>query len=256
MKRAVIVGSEGQAGRILFDQLAGTGAAVLGIGSNRTRSTTPDSPVGIDITNRSEVLETVRAWQPDEIYYLAAYHHSSEDKTGDDAELFERSFEVHVCGLIHFLEAMKQHAPDARLFYAASSLVFGTPSHSPQNEDTPLAPQCVYGITKVAGIHSCRFYRESHDLHVSVGILYNHESPLRRAGFVSQKIVRAAIAIARGSREKLVLGDLSARVDWGYAPDFTEAMQRIVRLTEPDDYIIATGEAHSVQEFVEIAFRK
>jgi GDPmannose 4,6-dehydratase len=161
---------------------------------------------------------------------------------------------VHVTGLTHFLQTLAEDHSPASFFYAASSLVFGDVKTTPQDESTPFRPRCIYGITKAAGVHICRFYRERHHVNASAGILYNHESPLRKRTFVSQKIVRAATAIASGSEEKLELGDLSARADWGYAPDFVDAMTRIVRVAEPDDYLIATGESHSVQDFVEVAF--
>jgi GDPmannose 4,6-dehydratase len=257
MRRSLIVGSEGQDGRILFDRLAGEGSAVLGLGRQSTRSTEGNEAGAVQVESRNEVAEVVESWRPDEVYYLAAVHQASQDPEAvDDAGLFDRSLMVHATGLIHFLEALKGQQNPAPLFYAASSLIFGDVSAKPQDEDTALRPQSVYGITKTAGVHICRFYRETHQLHVSAGLLYNHESPLRRQNFVSQKIVRGAVAIARGLERKLVIGDLSARIDWGYAPDFIDAMVRIVRLPTPDDFVIATGETHSVQEFAELAFGK
>lgn len=256
MKRVIIVGSDGQDGRILFDQLQQDSVSVLGIARSGIRSTEPHGQETLDIHSRAEVAETVRLWNPDEIYYLAAFHHSSQDETGDDALLFQRSFAVHVFGLINFCEALKQHAPNARLFYAASSLVFGDPVESPQMEATSFSPRCPYGISKAAGVQCCRYYRRAHNLFAASGILYNHESHYRRENFVSQKIIRGARAIAAGRQDKLVLGDLSARIDWGYAPDFVHAMRATLALPEPDDFIIATGEAHSVQEFVEVVFEE
>ena len=127
----------------------------------------------------------------------------------------------------------------------------GEPASSVQNESTPFAPVGAYGITKTTGIHCCRLYRNGAGVHASTGILYNHESPLRRPGFVSQKIVRGAVDIRKGRDSKLVLGDLSAVNDWGWAEDTVEAMVRIVRSDEPDDFVVATGEAHTVADFVE-----
>ena len=150
---------------------------------------------------------------------------------------------------------MRAKAPGARLLYAASSHVFGDALVSPQNERTPLQPRCVYGITKVSGIHACRFYRRTHGVKASVGILYNHESPRRRPDFFSQKIVRAAVAIQRKQQSKLIVGNLAARVDWGYAPDYVNAMIRILELPEPTDFVVATGQLHTVEDFIEIAFR-
>lgn len=256
MKRALIVGSEGQDGRILFDRLAGEGFAVLGLGRASARSSENEVVQAVDLDSRREVAGLVERWQPEEIYYLAAEHQASQDSvTTDDAALFDRSLRVHLKGLIYFLEALKTQQAGG-LFYAASSLVFGDAGAEQQDEETPFRPRCIYGITKAAGVHACRFYRMEHGVRASVGLLYNHESPLRRPSFVSQKIVRGAVAVARGHQSKLTIGDLSACVDWGYAPDYVEAMTLIVRHPVPDDYIVATGEAHSVQEFVEVAFSR
>jgi GDPmannose 4,6-dehydratase len=246
MKRVVIVGSGGQDGRLLEQRLHAEGCEVVGIRR--------DGP-GPDLTQREQVAAAMRQWQPAEVYYLAAYHHSSQEKTAaDPAAIFTRSFEVHVTGLVHYLDAIRLHSPASRLFYAASSLVFGDPPSPVQTEATPFSPRCPYGISKAAGVHVCRHFRETHRVFASAGILYNHESPLRQEKFVSQKIVQAALRIARGEQDKLTLGDLSARIDWGYAPDFVDAMTRLLALPESGDFIVATGETHSVQEFVEIAF--
>src|SRR5688572_22018947 len=255
MRRALIVGSSGQDGRILFDRLAADGCAVLGLARGSARSTESNEAPPVDLGCRDEVLGTVEQWRPDEIYYLAAVHQASQDAiVADDAALFERSLEVHVTGLIHFLTTVKERQPRASLFYAASSLIFGDVAEPMVDEHTPFRPRCIYGITKTAGVHVCRYYRETHGLRASAGFLFNHESSLRRPNFVSQKIVLAAVAIAHGNLDRLVLGDLGARIDWGYAPDFADAFVRIARHPEPAEYVVATGESHSVQDFVEIAF--
>ncbi len=255
MSRALVIGSEGQDGRILFDRLTNDGWSVLGLGRGALRGDASDGLAAIDISLRDQVADFLARWRPDEIYYLPAVHQAAEDPVGaDDAALFDRSFQVHVMGLVHVLEEIRKQRLDARTFYAASSLVFGEVTSEPQDENTPMRPRSIYGITKVAGVSACRFYRDAYQVHASAGILYNHESPLRRDSFVSQKIVQAAVAISRGSQQKLVLGDLSARIDWGYAPDYVDAMIRIVRQPSADDYIIATGESRSVQEFAEVTF--
>jgi len=255
MKRAIIVGSRGQDGRLLYERLVNNSLAVLGIGRGGVESSEPFDLPEVDICERDNVLDTVKIWQPDEIYYLPAFHHSSQDTlSSDPVNFFEKSYAVHVKGLLHFLEAIRLTSFSTKLFYAASSLVFGEASEGLQNENTPMNPRCVYGITKVNGVHCCRFYRKTHGVHSSVGFLYNHESPYREEKFVSQKIIRRAVDIFHGSNQKLVLGDLSARIDWGYAPDFVEAMTGILGLKEAGDFVIATGKAHSVQEFVQITF--
>jgi GDPmannose 4,6-dehydratase len=255
MKKAIVVGSEGQDGRLLFDLLTKQGYAVFGVGRDVVRGLTEGIAAPVEVLNSANVAEAVQRVVPDEIYYLAAVHHSSQELTGEPPRaLFRDSFNVNVNGLLNFLEAMRLHAPKARLFYAASSHVFGTPEKSPQDETTPLEPRCVYGITKTAGMRCCTFYRESYGIFAACGILYNHESHLRRAEFVTSKVVRAAARIKRGELDKLTLGNLSAKVDWGYAPDYVDAMTRILRVEKAEEFVIATGEAHSVGEFVEIAF--
>lgn len=244
MAAALIVGSAGQDGSLLTDQLRARGYAVHGI----------DLGSGPPLDDAAAIAEHVAAIAPDEVYYLAAYHHSSEDPPVEPGELFRRSIAVQVTGLVHVLEAVRTRAAKARVFYAGSSLVFGDVAESPQTEATPFRPTDAYGITKTTGIQICLHYRASHGVHASTGILYNHESPLRAPKFLSKKIVNAAWEIKRGTRDKLVLGSLSAEIDMGYAPDFVDAMRRILALDTPDDFIIATGESHSVREFVELAF--
>ena len=243
MSRALVIGAHGQDGILLTSFLTAREWEVDGIGNG-----------DLDLSRFESVkLTLARGYQ--HIYYLAAYHHSSQDSLVDsDTELYKKSSEVHVSGLINFLEGVRTLSPASRIFYAASSLIFGWPDQEPQNEDTPFAPLCIYGITKATGIHLCRFYRKKHGVFASSGILFNHESPLRQRKFVIPKIIRSAIAISKGSLEKLQLGDLSARIDWGYAPDYVDAMYRILRLDQPEDFVVATGETHSVQEVVEIVF--
>jgi len=255
MKRAIVVGSAGQDGRLLCERLERDGVRVAGLDLAHARLPDGGEAPAVDILDRSAVRALVASVRPDAVYYLAAYHAPAEERgIGADLDLLEASHRVHVVGLLHFLEALRVESPAASLFYAASSLVFGEPGTALQDETTPLAPLSAYGITKACGTLCCRLYRREHGLRASVGILYNHESPWRRPGFVSRKIVDAAVAIRGGAAERLVLADLSARVDWGYAPDFVDAMVRIAALGEPGDFVVATGAARSVQEFVEVAF--
>jgi GDPmannose 4,6-dehydratase len=255
MTRALIVGSEGQDGRILFDRLTSEGCDVLGIGRKSLRGANAAGRETIDVTSRSAVSTLLREWPPDEIYYLPAVHQASEDALASDTNaLLEHSLAVHVLGLVNFLHCFDNQVLRASLFYAASSLVFGDPESEIQDETTELNPRDIYGITKTAGIRTCRHYREYYDARASAGFLYNHESPLRGPTFISQKIARAAAAAAEGSDVILTVGNLSAVTDWGYAPVVVDALIRIVRQDEADDYIIATGEPHTVAEFAEIAF--
>jgi GDPmannose 4,6-dehydratase len=257
MHRALIIGSGGQDGRLLSERLEREGCAVVGVERNRVTRTGAASGPPTDILDPLAIDSLIASFSPDAIFYLAAYHHSAEDKSlPDDLELYVRSHDVHVRGLIHVLEAIRKHAPLGRLFYAASSHCFGEPPTGVQDESTPLRPRCAYGITKTAGVGLCRMYRANHRVHASAGFFYNHESSLRARKFLSTKIVSAAAEISRGRRDKLVLGDLSARVDWGFAPDYVDAMIRIVRQEVAEDYVIATGQSHSVEEFLTVAFSR
>jgi GDPmannose 4,6-dehydratase len=255
MRRVIIVGSSGQDGRLLTDQLLSQGAEVFGVSRRSVAELSGLTQPRVDISSSVEVAALVERVQPAEVYYLAAHQHASQDKIGDrPLDLWQRSVEVHQGGLIHFLEAIRQFCPSARLFYAGSSLVFGTPPDEVQDEQTPLNPECAYGITKAAGLQICRHYRRQHGTFAATGILYNHESIYREEKFVSQKIIRSAFRIYQGSQETLVLGDLTARIDWGYAPDYVEAMTRVLALDSADDFIIASGSLHTIGDFVEHAF--
>lgn len=211
-------------------------------------------PPSFRITDAASVRSLLADLKPDEIYYLAAYHHSSQQGLGSFADEFDRSLEVNVRGLNHFLQGIKDVTPKSRLFYAASSLIFGPAQFPSQDENHPCFPDTVYGITKMAGRNLCRAYRQEFKIFSSVGILFNHESHLRPAAFLSKKIVSSAAKIARNEQSQLVIGDLNAEADWGYAPDFVQAFEQILNLPEPDDFVVATGKIHTVKDFLDITF--
>jgi len=199
------------------------------------------------------VRRLVGEFHPDQLYYLAAHHHSSQDKALQSSSVWQPSWQVHVQGFIHFLEAVKECCAATRIFYASSSRVFGIPVNSPQTEDTPFRPICIYGISKSTGMMVGDYYRQTHKLHVSSGILYNHESPLRGRQFISQRVVYGLTRIKAGLCGQLEVGNLSTRVDWGYAPDYTLAMQSILEHDSPANFIVASGGTHSVRDIVEAA---
>jgi GDPmannose 4,6-dehydratase len=255
MRRVIIVGHSGQDGKLLTEHFLAEGAEVFGVSRRQVRESAGLKQFQVNISNLAEVADFVKAVQPGQVYYLAAHHHSSQEKLGTaPLDLWNQSIEVHQRGVVHFLEAIRQFCPLSRLFYAGSSLVFGTPLNEEQDEQTPMTPECAYGITKAAGLQTCRYYRKHHGVFAATGILYNHESIYREEKFVSQKIIRAALRILQGSKEKLVLGDLSARVDWGYAPEYVNAMTRILDLESAEDFIVASGTLHSIGDFVENVF--
>lgn len=197
-------------------------------------------PGSIDV-----VVETV---DPHEVYHLAAQSH-----VGVSFKVPEYTMQVSVLGTLRLLEAVRRLCPGARVYNASSSEMFGR-SPPRQNEDTPFDPCSPYGIGKLAAHKLCRMYREQHKMWIACGILSNHESPRRGETFVTRKITRAVAMIAAGRQDKLYLGNLEARRDWGYAPEYVDAMWRMLQLDDPVDLVIGTGEMHSVGEAVEHAF--
>jgi len=253
MKKAIIVGADGQDGTILFDYLKSKKYRIIGIDRKRMKFFMAPKIKSVNISDERRVHNLIKYFKPHEIYYLAAFHSSSEEKT-PDIETYTKSHDVNVLCLINFLEGARKYSPKARVFYAASSHIFGMAKTAPQDESTPVNPVSVYGVTKAAGFFICRHYRAQYSLFVSTGILYNHESYLRSDNFVSKRIIKGAINIKNNKQGKLSLGDLTAEVDWGYAPDYVRAMYDILNTAKADDFIIATGKKHSVLDFVKIAF--
>ena len=249
MKKALIVGHTGQDGTCLGRLLHDNAYEVIGI----SRSSVSKNNYGITHVNIDHVAEVeglMQNFMPDEVYFLAAVHHSSSDIKMEDGELFQKSFDINVKALINFLESVRKFAPKTKLFYAASSHIFGDPLISPQNESTPFQPNCVYGITKTAGIRACHYYRYNHAIFTSVGIFYNHESPLRESKYVSKKIVQAAVAIKNNIKDELLLGSLDSQIDWGYAPDYMKAVYAMMKQKAPDDFVVSSGELHTINDFV------
>ena len=247
MPRALIVGCNGQDGTYLSHFLRDKGYDVLGI--DRVGPC-----LDVDVCDAGAVVALLQSLKPDEVYYLAAFHHSAEDGAVDEHELIVKSLAVNTLSLNNFLYGIAQESPASRLFYAASCRVFGKPEAVPQDEATPMNPVCAYGISKAAGIQLCRYYRRQGRVYSSAGILYNHESPRRPVQFITRKIAVAAAKARKGLQAKVVVGDLDARVDWGYAPDYVAAMWAVLQLDQPDDFIVATGQLHSVRDFAETAF--
>lgn len=254
MKKAVIIGSGGQDGRLLWALLEEKGYIIIGIDIGHTYYADSMWKRDVNICDQRHVFELIKVTKPDEIYYLAAYHHSSEVILREDLSVFEKSYDVNVLGVVNFLEGIRKYSTGTRLFYAGSSHMFGAVNTPIQNEETPFNPNCIYGISKYAGTKMCHYYRKKYNLFSSVGILYNHESPLRPSRFVSRKIVEAAVKIKHGENVRLVLGDLETKVDWGYAGDYVSAMHKILQHTIPDDFIVSSGVMHKIKEFVEEVF--
>ena len=256
MKRAFITGIAGQDGTYLSQYLMNKGYAVFGVDLPAVALTRSGVRLcRVDLASAKSVVGMLKKIKPQEVYHLAAYHGSSEDK-GHERGLdnFKRSLEANTVSTANLLEGIRRFSKNSRFFFAASSHVFGAPDTARQDETTPCDPNNLYGITKYASMGLCRYYRSQYKAFAAVGILFNHESPLRSSHFVSKKIVETAVAIKNGRAKKLVLGNLDAQVDWGYARDYVAAMHAILSLDEPDDFVISSGQKHTVREFVQIAF--
>jgi len=259
MKRALITGITGQDGAYLAEFLLDKGYQVYG---TYRRLSTPNfwrlqyldifekvELIPADLLDTSSIFEAVRLSQPDEIYHLAAQsfvHASFEQPVGTG--------EITGLGVTRILEVIREINPKIRFYQASTSELYGRGNTTPQMESTPFQPSSPYAAAKLYGYWVTRIYREGYGMFASNGILFNHESPLRGLEFVTRKISNAVAKIAFGLDNELVLGNLEAKRDWGYAPEYVESMWLILQRDEPDDYVIATGEAHSVREFVEKAF--
>jgi len=198
----------------------------------------------------SESLTTILAdVRPDEVYNLAAQSH-----VGISFTMPTYTGDVSGLGVVRLLEGIRRVVPEARFYQASSSELFGKVCEVPQNEQTPFHPRSPYAVAKLYAYWATINYREAHGLFAANGVLFNHESPRRGENFVTRKITRAVAEIAAGRRGRVSLGNLEARRDWGFAGDFVDAMWRLVQAEEPDDWVIGTGEDHSVREFCELAF--
>jgi GDPmannose 4,6-dehydratase len=259
MKTALVTGITGQDGSYLAELLLSKGYRVIGI----KRRTSIISTDRIDhlLDNKNFILEygnmidsgnihrLLMRFQPDEIYNLAAQSHVRVS-----FETPEETAEFVAMGTLRLLEAARNIIPNVKIYQASSSEMFGDNPETPQNEDTCLMPASPYACSKVFAHNLCRNYRESYGMHISSGILFNHESPRRGETFVTRKITMAAARIKMGLQDKLYLGNLDAMRDWGYAKDYVEAMWLMLQQAEPDDFVIATGETHTVKEFLEEVF--
>jgi GDPmannose 4,6-dehydratase len=202
-----------------------------------------------DLGDTESLTTILNDVEPDEIYNLAAQSH-----VGISFTMPTYTGEVSGLGTVRLLEAVRQVAPQARFYQASSSELFGLAAEVPQNEKTPFHPRSPYAVAKIYSFWATVNYREAHGLYAANGILFNHESPRRGENFVTRKITRAVAEIASGQRDWVSLGNLEARRDWGFAGDFVDAMWRILQAAEPDDWVVGTGEDHSVREFCELAF--
>jgi GDPmannose 4,6-dehydratase len=265
-KKALITGITGQDGSYLAELLLSKGYEVHGIirrsSSFNTERIDPiykdrhDKGTKLflhygDLSDSSSLVKILGETQPEEIYNLAAQSHVRVS-----FDIPEFTGDVTAIGTVRLLDAMRHVVPKARFYQASSSEMYGLVQEVPQKETTPFYPRSPYAVAKMYSHWITVNYRESYGLHATSGILFNHESPRRGETFVTRKITRAVARIKAGLQEKLFLGNLEAKRDWGYAPEYVEAMWRMLQQDKAEDYVVATGETHTVQEFLDVAFAR
>lgn len=262
MKKALITGITGQDGSYLAEFLIRKGYEVHGM-VRRSSTFNRKNIEHIfntkeiyshklhygDMTDTDSILRILREVNPDEIYNLAAQSHV---RVSFDIPFYTAQSDA--IGVLNLVEAVKNLGLKSKIYQASTSELFsGDPREAPQNEKTPFKPKSPYGVAKLYGFELARIYRESYGMFIVNGILFNHESPRRGENFVTKKITLALNEIKVGRREKLLLGNLDAKRDWGYAPEYMEAAWKMLQQKKPQDFVISTGETHSIREFVEVA---
>lgn len=263
-KRALITGITGQDGSYLAELLLGKGYEVHGLIRRSSSFVTgriehlyhdphePGAPLILhygDLTDSSVLMKLINKYQPAEVYNLGAQSHVAVS-----FEMPEYTADADAMGTLRLLEAIRHCGEPVRFYQAGSSEMYGMVQEVPQRETTPFYPRSPYAVAKVFSHHMVVQYREAHGIFACNGILFNHESPRRGGTFVTRKVTRGISQILSGEAQYLYLGNLDAQRDWGYAPEYVEAMWRMLQQETPDDYVIATGEMHSVRELVDIAF--
>ena len=261
--KAIVTGFSGQDGYFLSQFLLSKGYEVHGIlrrNSSMTQGTLDLLPENIneqiiihygDITDGNFLSNILLEQKPDELYHLAA-----QSFVGYSFQNALSTYDANIGGTLHVCNAIKDSSSDTRMYFAATSELFGQPKETPQNEMTPFFPRSPYAVSKLAGIWTVRTYRGAYKLFMSNGILFNHESEVRGPEFVTRKISRSVAKIYHGSKDPLILGNLDAVKDWGYAEDYVEGMWMMLQQDYPDDYVLGTGESHTVRDFVEAAFNE
>lgn len=254
---ALITGINGQDGSYLSELLIEKGYEVHGI-IRRTSQPLMDNIRHLegeitlhpgDMTDAGSIQNAIEKVMPDEIYNLAGM---SQVRWSYDVP--SMTMDVNCGGLLRIIESVRGLKIDCKIYQACSSEMFGKVQEIPQTEKTPFYPRSPYGVSKAAAYYMARTYRESYGMKIYCGFLFNHESPRRGEEFLSRKVCKAVAEIVKGKRDKLTLGNLDAKRDWGYAKEYAEWIWRIMQHDTPDDFVIATGETHSVKEFVQLAF--
>ncbi|AEF97054.1 GDP-mannose 4,6-dehydratase [Methanotorris igneus] len=262
MKVALITGITGQDGYYLTKLLLEKGYEVHGIvrrnskkslGNLEHLSKEEKEQINIhwgDVTDSTFIDRTIKELKPDEVYHLAA-----QSFVGFSFENPKYTYDVNIGGTLNVVNAIKEYSPESKLYFAATSELYGKVQEIPQKETTPFYPRSPYAVSKLAGFWTVKNYRESYGLFMCNGILFNHESPMRGPEFVTRKISLGVAKIYYGLQKYIELGNLNAKRDWGFAGDYVYGMWLILQHHKPDDFVLATGETHSVREFVEKAFK-
>jgi len=262
MKKAIITGVTGQDGSYLAELLLSKGYEVHGIVRRQSLFVAEKERIHDlylnkkfhahygDLTDGPSIFSIVNEIKPDEFYNLGAMSH-----VRISFDIPQYTLEANAVGVLNVLEAIRKLSPRTKFYQASSSEMFGAPGvPTPFNEKTPMNPQSPYGVAKLTAYHLTKQYRDGYGLFATTGILFNHESPRRGENFVTKKISKAVARIKMGLQDSLVLGNLNAKRDWGWSPEFVEAIYQIMQQDKPDVYIVATGETHTIKEFVEEAF--
>lgn len=262
MKKAIITGISGQDGYFLSQFLLKKGYKVYGIERRNSQSSNGNldklpykiknqiTVIWGDITDTSFIDETIKKIKPDELYHLAAQSFVALSFTNSKS-----TYDINIGGTLNIANAVKEFSPKTKVYFAATSELFGKSNVKKQKETTPFYPKSPYGISKLAGFWTMKNYRENYGLFMSNGILFNHESEVRGPEFVSRKITLGIADIVNGKKKYIELGNMDSQRDWGYAGDYVEAMWAILQHDKPDDFVIATGKTHTIREFVEDAFK-
>lgn len=262
-KRAFLTGLTGQDGSYLSELLLDKGYQVYGIMRRHSVSEAQDLRINHlgdqihsmygDLTDKGSLIKALKVAQPDEIYNLGAMSHVRVS-----FDMPEYVCNVNALGVVNLLEAYRSVCPQAKLYQASSSEQFGTncDSDGMQRETTPFAPVSPYGCAKAFSHYLCNNYRNAYNLFISCGQLFNHESPRRGSNFVTAKIVKAAVEIQAGLRDKVELGNLKALRDWGHAKDYVRAMWMMLQHDKPDNFVVSTGDTHTIEEFCKVVFEK
>ena len=256
-KRALITGINGMDGSHLADFLLERGYEVYGMerrSSTKQRTNTQHLEGHIrfvdgDLGDQNSLIRVIKESKPDEIYNLAA-----QSFVGKSWQTPELTSDITGLGVLRMLEAVRETNMDVKFYQASSSEMFGRMVENPANENTPFYPRSPYGVSKLYGHWITKNYRESYDMFACSGILFNHESERRGIEFVTRKITNGVAQIHLKLADKIVLGNLEAKRDWGYAPDYVEAMWQMLQQETPDDYVIATGQSHSIRQLLDVAF--